>query len=162
MLIGWGLYGWTAFLMKRFMKNSKMVKRMALMAAQGNALIGLALLGLSGWKTASRDKCSVSAGYWQCWYDSSPSTAETWKNGNYSSQSRTAYLLALQMIWLSKSTTKYLSADLKFQDNRKKKQAAKGDAKKDEKKGKKDDKKKGPGPAAQKLSEVAETLAWGL
>lgn len=70
------------------------------------------------------------------------------------------------MIWLSKSTTKYLSADLKFQDNRKKKQAAKGDAKKDEKKGKKDDKKddkkKGPGPAAQKLSEVAETLAWGL
>lgn len=66
------------------------------------------------------------------------------------------------MIWLSKSTTKYLSADLKFQDNRKKKQAAKGDAKQDEKKGKKDDKKKGPGPAPQKLYEVAETLAWGL
>jgi hypothetical protein len=133
-------------------------------------LVGLALLGLSGWKTASRDKCSANA-YWQCWYDSSPSTSETWKNGNFSSQSRTAYLLAFQMMWLSKSTTKYLSADLKFQDNRKKKEAGKKDAKKDEKKGKDQkkgqdqkqgkDQKKGPAPA-QKLQVVAEQLAWGL
>lgn len=162
MLIGWGLYGWTAFLAKRFAKNSKMVKRMALMAAQGNALVGLALLGLSGWKTASRDKCSTNA-YWQCWYDSSPTSAQTWSNGNYTSQSRTSYLLALQMMWLSKSTTKYLSADLKFQDKKKKKAEDKKDAKKD---GKKDEKKKGdkkgPGPAAQKLQVVAEQLAWGL
>lgn len=119
MLIGWGLFGWTAFLMKRFVNND-MSRKLALMAAQGNSIVGLALIGLSAWKTASRDKCS-SGSYFQCWYDSSPSDLESWTNTSYAGQSRTSYLLALQMIMLSRGTLKVLDADLKF----KKKQEAK-------------------------------------
>jgi len=63
MLTAWGIYGWVAFLLKRFFKKSDMVKKIAISATKGSALVGLALLGLSGWKTMSRDKCSVNA-YW--------------------------------------------------------------------------------------------------
>lgn len=127
MLIVWGLYGWTAFLMKRFVNNT-MSRKMALAAAQGNQLVGLALIGLSAWKTASRDKCSTNA-YFQCWYDSSPSDLESWMNTSYAGQSRTSYLLALQMILLSRSTLKVLDADLKFKEKSADKKAApEGDA----------------------------------
>lgn len=130
MLQAWGLYGWTAFLLKRFFKQSDFVKRIAISATKGSALVGLALIGLSAWKTSSRDQCSAQPTYWQCWYDSSPSTSEAWLNGNYKAQSQTSYGLALQMIWLSITTSKYLTADLKFGDNRKaKKEKAAKEAK---------------------------------
>jgi hypothetical protein len=74
MLTAWGLYGWTAFLLKRFFKQSDLVKKIAISATKGSALVGLALIGLSAWKTTSRDQCSVNS-YWQCWHDSSPTTS---------------------------------------------------------------------------------------
>jgi len=99
---------------------------MALAAAQGNQVVALALIGLSAWKTAARDKCSTNSGYFQCWYDSSPSDYESWANTSYAGQSRTSYMLALQMILLSRSTLKVLDADLKFK--REEKAEAKEDA----------------------------------
>ena len=113
LLIGWGLYGWTAFLMKRFVNNT-MSRKMAIIAAQLNPIVALALIGLSGWKTFSRDQCSTNSGYFQCWYDSSPTDLESWYNTGYSGQSRTSYMLAIQMILLTRGTLKVLDADLKF------------------------------------------------
>lgn len=83
MLIGWGLYGWLAFFLKRF-SDSTTTRKMALIGAQGNGFVGLALVGLSLWKTFARDQCSTNSGYFQCWNDSNPTTLETWKNSVYS------------------------------------------------------------------------------
>lgn len=113
MLIVWGLYGWLAFFLKRF-SQAPLAKRMALIGAQGNGFVGLALMGLSLWKTFARDQCSTNSDYFQCWYDSNPTTLEAWKNSLYSGQSAGAYLLASQMIWLSFTTNKVLNNDLKF------------------------------------------------
>ena len=63
MLISWGLYGWSAFLAKRFMKGSDLVKKMTLMGAQGTGVFGLALLGLSLWRTFGRDNCSTTSSW---------------------------------------------------------------------------------------------------
>jgi hypothetical protein len=73
MLMGWGMFGWITFLAKRF-TDSVAVQKVALFTLKGNFAVGLALIGLSGWKTASRDQCSVNANYYQCWNDSSPTT----------------------------------------------------------------------------------------
>ena len=137
MLTGWGLFGWFAFLGKRFTSSPAMLK-LALLAVKGNSLVGLALIGLSAWKTASRAKCSANSSVFQCWYDSSPSDLESWKNTAYAGQSRTSYLLAFQMIWTAKTTSKFLNAELKF------------DEKKDEKKAGKDAKKEGDKKGAPK------------
>lgn len=64
MLIGWGLFGWTAFLSKRFAKGSDLVKKMCIFASKGNMFVGFALIALSAWKTASRDKCSTDSAIW--------------------------------------------------------------------------------------------------
>lgn len=99
--------------MKRFINNT-MSRKMALYAAMGNHVVALALIGLSLWKTFSRDQCSTNSGYFQCWFDSSPTDLESWYNTGYSGQSRTSYMLAIQMILLSRGTLKVLDADLKF------------------------------------------------
>lgn len=59
-------------------------------------------------------------------------------NSGYAGQSRASYMLAFQMIWTSYSTTKFISADMKFRGEE------------EAKKEKKADKKAGPpaGPAA--------------
>jgi len=79
----WGLFGWTIFLSKRFIKGNAVINKVATLAAQGNAIIGLVNIGLAAWTTFARDQCSVVPGYWHCFYDSSPSTTETWTNGLY-------------------------------------------------------------------------------
>jgi len=66
-------------------------------------------------------------------------------NTGYAGQSRTSYLLAFQMIWLTKSTTKFLDADLKFNEKKSEKKDKKKGDKKDGKKG--GPKKDGPAPA---------------
>lgn len=94
------------------------------MAAQGNALVGAIVIALAAWTTFARNSCTTNAGYWQCWRDSSPTTADDWFNGLWMQQQRTTYMLGLQMIWLSMSTSKILSADLKFTGAADKKKAA--------------------------------------
>jgi hypothetical protein len=54
MLMGWGMFGWITFLAKRF-TDSVAVQKVALFTLKGNFAVGLALIGLSAWKTASRD-----------------------------------------------------------------------------------------------------------
>lgn len=63
MLVSWGLYGWLVFLLKRFMKGSDLVKKLSLIAAQGNGLVGLVLFGLSVWRTTGRDKCGTTVSW---------------------------------------------------------------------------------------------------
>jgi len=56
------------------------------------------------------------------------------------------------MIWLSYSTSKWLSADLKFKEKQEKKEEAKADAKGG----------KGAPPKGAKLDKTLEAAAWGL
>ena len=136
MLMGWGMFGWITFLAKRF-TDSIAVQKVALFTLKGNFIVGMALLGLSGWKTASRDQCSVQPTYFQCYFDSNPTTLQAWYNSAYKGQSRSSYMLAVNMMWLSHTTSKFLDSDLKF-------------SKKDDKKDKKDKPAKGgkAGPKA--------------
>lgn len=60
MLTAWGVYGWIAFFGKRF-TSSPAMKTMALYAVKGNYIVGMALVGLSLWKTVSREQCSADS-----------------------------------------------------------------------------------------------------
>jgi len=60
LLLSWGIYGWFAFFLKRFMKNSAISRQVALFAAQGTGIVGLALMGLNIWRTTGRADCASS------------------------------------------------------------------------------------------------------
>lgn len=81
--MAWGLFGWITFLSKRFIKGNAGINKVASLAAQGNAIVGLINIGLAAWTTFARDQCSVNSNYWHCFYDSNPSTYESWKNSLY-------------------------------------------------------------------------------
>lgn len=87
---------------------------------------------LNLYRTFSRNKCSTDSGYFQCWYDSSPTDVQKWYNTLYKIQSENAYTLAGEMIWLSLSTTKILNDELKFVEKKKEIKKEEEEVKKEE------------------------------
>jgi hypothetical protein len=132
LLMTWGVYGWCSFLAKRFLKDSAPVKQNALAAAYGNGVVGVLLMFFNLWKTFGRNNCSTDSGYFQCWYDSSPTDVQKWTNRLYTIQSENSYTLAGEMIWLSLATTKILNDELQFVEKKKEVKKQKEEVKEEE------------------------------